>query len=421
MKQRVVVTGMGVITPIGTSCEAFFENALKGQSGVRAITAFNSTEEYSNIAGIVDKAVDYNTFPEIRDALMNKSRIKRFAIASTYQALSQANLFNRKELLLNCSVYVATAIADIISMEAQYLKASVRDEQYDWAKHDADLFDSNAFNFNSICEDIAASFELKKNVNTIVTGCTGGVDSVGYAYRQIQEGYDQIAIAGSVDCPITPFTVGSFSKINATSMRNDAPQKASRPFDRDRDGFVLGEGCGILILESLEHALKRGAPILAQITGYGSCNNGEHMTNINPDGEALSRAIGNALESIQINVADIDFINLHGSSTPQNDVAESNALEIIFGDRAKSIPVTSTKSLIGHPLSASNSIEIISSICSIQSGFIHPTINLDNQDPKCKLNVITSTRNRKYEINKVLKVSSGFSGIHSALVISKYK
>ena len=227
-----------------------------------------------------------------------------------------------------------------------------------------------------------------------------------------------VAVTGAAEAPITPLVVAAFAKVGATSLRNSQPQQASRPFDMDRDGFVLAEGSGMLIIEELDHARRRGAEILAELRGYGTVNNYYHMTDIPEDGLRIAKSAELAMLDAGVSPDEVDAINAHGSSTRQNDVAESNAYWHLFGSRAAEIPVTSLKSQIGHPLSASNSVEVVASILSLRTGVIPPTINLQHQDPRCRLDVVGNVA-REANVRCLLKTSSGFSGIHSSLVIAK--
>lgn len=399
-KEKVVITGMGIVSAIGNDIETFFDNALKGKSGVSENDKFKVPVGIGGMNGIVR---DF----ELQD---DKDRIHTFLYHAVKQALKQAGLYNQQDELMqkDIPVYYATAVANIEKMEDVFGKGMKTERNREY------------FAFNRIADDIKMNFGLEEESCAIITGCTGGLDAVGYAYREICEGRKKIAVTGSVDCPITPFTVGAFAKINATTVNRT--YKASRPFDVERDGFVLSEGCGAFILESESHAKARGAKILAQVLGYGSCNSAEHMTNINPDGASIVKSIELALNDAKITREKIDLINAHGSSTEQNDLAEVNAIKLVFGNRAKEIPVTSTKSLVGHALSASNSIEIISSVLTLLSGKIQPTINLEHQDEKCDINVFTDvSKSDNYKVNHILKLSSGFSGIHSALILKRYE
>jgi len=414
--KRVVITGLGVISPIGTNINDFFNNSLEGVSGVKEIKDFKIPENVSRIAGIVE-----NFKPtESDESFSSLDRSIQFAIVAARNALLQADLINNNKLLVDpkkCSVYVSSAIGGIISMEKNYINQYVL-EQNLWPQKSNSSALYKAFSFNNLSRSLYNKFGFKGGHCVLTTGCTGGIDAVGYALQSIRSGETDVVLTGASEAPITPLVVSSFSKINATSLRNHDPEGASRPFDKERDGFVLAEGCGMLVLESLEHALKRGANILAEIHGYGSCNNALHMTNIPQDGKTIAQSINLALNDSNVAKEEINYINLHGSSTPQNDIAESNALHEIFGGRGSEIPVTSTKSLIGHALSASNSIELVNTVLSIQLGKIPPTRNLNVQDENCKLNVVKKAQS--LDVKNILKISSGFSGIHSSIVLGKY-
>jgi 3-oxoacyl-(acyl-carrier-protein) synthase len=243
---------------------------------------------------------------------------------------------------------------------------------------------------------------------------------VGFCLETIQDGDADIMIAGAAEAPLTPITFGAFDVVSVLSARNDEPQKASRPFDNKRDGFVLSEGCGILILEELEHAVKRGARIYCEVIGYGTCNNAFHMTDLPADGLAMANCIKIAMEDAEIKPKDIDYINAHGSSTRMNDIFETNAYKIVLGDLAYKMPISSLKSMIGHPLAAANAIEMVMACMIFERDKIPPTINQEVRDPQCDLNYVPNVAIDK-KVNMILKTSSGFSGIHSSLVMKRYQ
>lgn len=416
MKRRVVITGMGTINPNGQTVSEFWQNCCKGRSGVRRITNFSISDDHSQIAGIVD---DFKSWPTLPYLSPTFDRCTQFALVAAKDALNQANLGK----LLNperAGVFISTAISQITSMEQAFCLQSqngkLRLQPLPHLKEGL----VNIFHFNSTAKTLAQQFGFMGGYTTITTGCTGGLDAIGYTMAAIRQGVVDIALTGSTEAPITPLTVAAFSKIGATSMRNQQPQQASRPFDRERDGFVLAEGCGILMVEELNHALARGATILGELIGFGSVNNCYHMTDISQDGERIAESAFLAFKDAQLTPDAIDSLNAHGSSTPQNDVAEANAYYRLFGDRAATIPVTSNKSQIGHPLSASNSIEVIASVQSLRTGIIPPTINLTEKDPRCLLDVVGNEA--RYQSTRcLLKTSSGFSGIHSSLIIRAWE
>jgi 3-oxoacyl-(acyl-carrier-protein) synthase len=279
------------------------------------------------------------------------------------------------------------------------------------------LYDASMFNTPSA--ELAAKYHLNGICNTISTGCTAGTDSLGFCLETIQDGDADVMIAGASEAPLTPITFGAFDVVSVLSARNEEPEKASRPFDNKRDGFVLSEGCGILILEELNHALKRRARIYCEIIGYGTCNNAFHMTDLPADGLAMANCIKLAMKDAAIAPQDIDYINAHGSSTRMNDVFETNAYKIVLGDYAYKIPISSLKSMIGHPLAAANAIEMVVGSMIFEKNILPPTINQEVRDPQCDLNYIPNKAIEK-KIDLFLKTSSGFSGIHSSLVFKRY-
>lgn len=417
--KRVVVTGFSVVTPIGIGNDDFWFNHVNGMSGVKKINAFTIPDNMSQIAGIVDE-FDAKQLGLTDAESTDLDRCCQFALAASEQAIKMADLCNvREENRSRYNVHIATAISNIEKMETLLTKWTDNGKHQISRKDVQEQAIYDCFNFNSISKILAERFGFEGEHSVIATGCTGGVDALGFAFQMIRDGEAAVVLTGSTEAPITPLVVSAFSKINATSRNNINPEKASRPFDFNRDGFVLAEGCGILILESLEHALNRNANIYAEVLGYGSCSNAIHMTDIPEDGESIAKSIQLSLVDAGIKPEEIDFVNLHGSSTKQNDIAETQAMKNVFGERYQYIPVTSVKSQIGHALSASNSIEIVSSIMSLSTGIVPPTINLEKKDPQCNLNVVTGV-NQKFPVNKIVKTSSGFSGIHSSLVLGKF-
>jgi 3-oxoacyl-(acyl-carrier-protein) synthase len=417
VKHRVVVTGMSLITPIGINLEEFQKNSKKGQSGITQVDWFDIPYSMSKIAGVVRdfKPESLSTFEDTP----GEDRALLFAVEATTNALIHAN-YHRNNLN-KCSFYFSSAVAQLTMMERIFCAATKSGTQDLQPLKKPQKEKYKTYLFDDLIYRLSKHFSFKSNKLLIPTGCAGGLDAIGYAMHAIRNGKSEIVVTGAAEAPITPLVVAAFSKIGATSTKfNHTPTKASRPFDVDRDGFVLGEGCGILILESYEHALKRGAEIYAELTGTGSVNNSFHMTDIPEEGKDIARACWLAIQDAGIKPEEIDFISAHGSSTPQNDVAETNAYRSIFGEYLKKIPVTSIKSLIGHAFAASNVIEVISAILTLNHNIIPPTINLKNQDKRCDLDVV-NTEARSASVNCILKSSSGFSGIHSSLVIQKFK
>jgi 3-oxoacyl-(acyl-carrier-protein) synthase len=274
--------------------------------------------------------------------------------------------------------------------------------------------------FNTPSSEIANLWKLNGICTTVSTGCTAGTDSVGLSLEMIQDGRQDVIITGASEAPITPITFGAFDVVNVLSTLNDEPAKASRPFDDRRNGFVISEGCGILILEELEHALRRKAKIYAEVLGYGTCNNAFHMTDLPADGEAMAECITLALEDADIAPDKIGYISAHGSSTKQNDVFETAAYKKVFQHLAYNIPISSLKSMYGHPLAAANAVELVACALIFKHNFLPPTINQEVPDPLCDLDYIPNT-GRKEKVDYILKTSSGFSGLHSSLILKRWE
>ena len=409
-KKRVVVTAMGAVTPIGIGVESFWRKCCIGMSGVKKVGHFSIPAGTSQIAAQVDADVDQSV-----------DRTFAFAKLAATQALAAAGPLPASA---RKAVYVSTAIGYISSMEREFATRSHGGQRklapISGEAQSEFLQRGKVFRFESLARDLAREFQFADGSCTIPTGCTGGLDAIGYALAAIRRGDVDIVLTGAAEAPITPLVVAAFGKIGATSTRDVAPELASRPFDRDRDGFVLGEGSAVLLLESLDHARSRNATILAEVAGYASINNCFHMTDIPEDGSRIADCIRLALRDAQTESEEVDAINAHGSSTPQNDIAETSAFYQVFGRRAESIPVTSMKSQIGHPLAASNAIEVVASVKSLQDSLIPPTLNLEHLDARCRLNVVSGSA-LAHATRCVLKTSSGFSGIHSAVVLRKWE
>jgi 3-oxoacyl-(acyl-carrier-protein) synthase len=416
MTRRVVITGMGTVNSVGRNIAEFWSNCCQGKSGVKAIQSFDIPDSISQCAGIVEQ-IGYEAYISAEEA-SHMDRSCLFAITAAGQALEMAGLDAERErhgILPRCGLFLATAVAQLARVEVELLQPH---EQI--ASDVQTVAAPEIFHFNTIASTVASYFGLHGETFTLATGCTGGMDTLGCALDAIRLGELDIVLAGGVEVPITPCMVAGFGKSKATSTLNDEPQRASRPFDRDRDGFVLGEGCGLLVVEALDHALERGATILAEICGYGSVNNCIHMTHMPTDGLPISISIDLALADAGLTADQIDCIYPHGSSTRQNDVAESNALNRCFGERTMQVPVTAIKSQIGHPLAATSAIEAICAVQTIQTGILPPTLNLDHKDPQCRLDVVSGSA-RRVNARCVLKTSSSFAGMHSSLIILRYK
>lgn len=419
MKKRVVVTGVGVLAPNGAGKESFWEGMISGRSGIRKVTAFDVSQFRSQVVAEI-KDFDPSSWGLSREQVSRMDRYVQLSLAGTYEALEDAKLDLDKEDKTKAGVCLANAICGTKYMEEEFLRVADRGKApIDPALVSPDLYDASMFNTPS--SEISALYGLKGICNTISTGCTAGTDSVAFSYESIQDGDAEVMITGAGEGPVTPMTFAAFDVVNVlASNHNDDPPRASRPFDNKRNGFVISEGAGILILEELGHALRRGARIYCEIVGYGSTCNAFHMTDLPSDGIAMYECIKRALEDAKIAPEEIDYINAHGSSTRMNDFFETNAYKLAFGDYAYKLPASSMKSMIGHPLAAANSIELVMSALIFERNYLPPTINYEEPDPQCDLDYVPN-KCREKKVDVILKTSSGFSGIHSSMILKRLK
>ena len=417
MKRRVVVTGLGVLSPNGIGKEAFWENTVSGRSGVRRVTDYDVSQFRSQIAAQVAD-FDPFAFGLSREEVERMDRYVQFAVAGVEDAVADARFLFGDEVRERMGVCLANAICGTRYMDEEFLRVTNGGKDpIDPRKVRPHLYDAAMFNTPS--SEIAARYQLKGICATVSTGCTAGTDAVGVAYEVIQDGLADIMITGASEAPLCPITFASFDVLNVISARNDEPEKASRPFDKERDGFVLSEGCGLLVLEELGHALSRGAHIYCEINGFGTCCNAYHMTDLPADGDSMVPSINLALNDAGLLPEDIGYINAHGSSTKQNDVFETNAYKKVFGRRAYEIPTSSLKSMIGHPLAAANSIELVAGALTFETDILPPTINQEVSDPACDLDYVAN-KAREKRVDYILKTSSGFSGVHSSMILSRW-
>ncbi|MCM8796297.1 MAG: beta-ketoacyl-[acyl-carrier-protein] synthase family protein [Candidatus Omnitrophica bacterium] len=416
-KRRVVITGIGVISPNGIGKENCWKAMVGGVSAVKRVEGFDVSIFQTKIAAEVR---DFDPFQWglTHQEVMRMDRYVQFGLVAGEMAIKDSGLDFSKEDPRRIGVCLANAICGTKYMEEEFaLVTNDGKEPIDPAKVRPDLYDAAMFNTPSI--EISSKYGLKGICNTLSTGCTAGTDSVGFALETIQDGEQEIMICGAAEAPITPITFGAFDVISVLSTRNDTPEKASRPFDNRRDGFVLGEGAGILILEELNHALKRNAHIYCEVVGFGTSCNAFHMTDLPADGTAMANCIVLALKDAGIKPQEIDYIGAHGSSTRMNDIFETAAYKTVFGDYAYKVPISSLKSMIGHPLAAANAVELTVNAMMFEKNFLPPTINQEEKDPQCDLDYIPNVARQK-RINCLMKTSSGFSGIHSSLILRRF-
>ena len=411
-KKRVVITGMGAITPIGNTLEDYWQGLMAAKNGIGLVTAFDASNHASQIAGEV-KGFDPLEYMDRKDA-KRAARFAHFAIAGSKQAIADAKLEITDLNAEQIGVMIGTGIGGIKVMEEQqeiYLnKGPSR---------------CSPFMIPMMIANMAAGLTAiqvgAKGPNSCaVTACAAGSNAIGDAFRLVQNGYAQAMICGGTESAVTPLTFAGFSSMRAMSTRNDDPTHASRPFDKDRDGFVLGEGCGILILEELEHALSRGARIYAEMVGYGMSCDAYHMTGIAPGGEGAVRAIRMALKDGDLSPTDISYVNAHGTSTPVNDPNETAAIKTVLGEHARKITVSSTKSMTGHLLGGSGGIEGVAAVMAVANDRVPPTINLENPDPECDLDYVAH-KSREQVVNVALSNSFGFGGHNVTLAFRKYQ
>ncbi|MEO0801400.1 MAG: beta-ketoacyl-ACP synthase II [Cyanobacteria bacterium J06642_2] len=410
-RKRVVVTGLGAITPIGNSVTAYWEGLMAGKNGIGAITCFDASRHTCKIAGEVK---DFDPLQYLdRKEVKRNDRFVHFAIAATKQALEDAQFAISDVNAEHIGVILGTGIGGIPVMEAQqttYLqKGPDRCSPFMVPMMIANMATGQA----------AIQIGAKGPSNCTVTACAAGANAIGDAFRIVQRGDAQAMIAGGTEAAITPLSIAGFAAARTLSLRNDEPERASRPFDRDRNGFVMGEGSGVLLLEELEHAKARGAKIYAELIGYGLTCDAFHITSPSPGGEGAARAIRFALKDSGLTAEDVDYINAHGTSTAANDPTETAAVKAALGDRAHHITMSSTKSMTGHLLGGSGGIEAVATVLAVHNDRVPPTINLDHPDEGCDLDYVAHT-SREQVVNVALSNSFGFGGHNVTLAFRKY-
>jgi 3-oxoacyl-(acyl-carrier-protein) synthase len=410
----VVVTGIGVVSPAGCGASDFWNGILQGRSYTIRRTNFPDSAPGRRAAGVAP--FEPETLFSWTEAPVGElgDRLFRIAEAVIAEALDHSGIRGSSAeaaLVQAAGLYVASAIGPIAAMEHKVrgFGTGAPDER-----------GHHPFSFGRIAARLAARFGLGGPYATVPTGCAGGCDAVGYALAALRSGAASCAIVGGFEAPLTPLVEAAFARINATSSRDCAEEEASCPFDVRRDGFVLGEGGSALVLERESTALARGARPLAILAGYASTSSGFHMTDIHDSGEAIARSIELALDDAGLAPGEVDHVNLHGSSTPMNDLAEANALRTVLGERAERTPVTSVKSQIGHALAAANSIELAAAVMTLTEQLIPPTANFREPDPRIGLDVVSPAA-RPAQVDVLVKTASGFGGIHSALVLRRYR
>ena len=412
MARRVVVTGMSVVTALGSDLPEFWERLCAGKSGVSRLERFDCSDFKVNFGGEVKdfKPEDHFEGKEAR----RLDRFSQFALASARKAVRQSGIdFSKESDPYRCGVIVGSGIGGLNEIEEQHSKL------FDRGPSRVSPLMIPKLMVNAASGNISVFWGLKGPSSAVATACASASNAIGDAFRVIQHDVADVMIAGGSEAAITPMGLSGFARMGALSTRLNAPEAASRPFDRDRDGFVLSEGAGIVVLEEYEHAKRRGAPIFAEMLGYGVSSDGSHMTAPDPEGAGAARAMMSSLKDAGLNFDQVGYVNAHGTSTPLGDKAETNAIKRVFESHAKNgLCVSSTKSQLGHLLGASGGVEFVISILAMNHRLIPPTINLENQDPECDLDFVPNHA-RQVTVDRVLSNSFGFGGHNACLVVGK--
>jgi 3-oxoacyl-[acyl-carrier-protein] synthase II len=410
--RRVVVTGMGVVTPIGHDLNTFWQNLITSQGGIDKITAFDASAFDTQIAGEVKNFDPQPAFPSAKE-IRRTDRYSQFGIYAAWSALKDAGLELDKENTDEIGVMLGSGIGGLATTSEQHKIL------LDRGPGRMSPFTIPMLIGNMASGLISMYFHLRGPNFATCSACATANHAIGEAWRTIKAGDAQVMFAGGSEAAVIPIGIGGFCAMKAMSTRNDDPKTASRPFDKDRDGFVMGEGAGVIVLEELEHAKKRGAQIYCEIVGYGNTADAHHLTAPSPGGEGAARCMKMALRSGGLNITDVSYINAHGTSTPQGDVCETQAVKTVFGDHAKQLVVSSTKGATGHMLGAAGAVEMAACALAIKHNIVPPTINLHNPDPECDLDYAPNTA-REMPVNAIVNNSFGFGGHNSTIAAKKF-
>ncbi|MDG0871203.1 beta-ketoacyl-ACP synthase II [Paenibacillus thiaminolyticus] len=410
MKQRVVVTGMGVVTALGSDLDTLWRSLMEGRSGISQIEAFDTTDYPTKIAASVK---DFNPEDYIdKKEARRMDRFVQFGIAASKKAVDDAKLDMDQTNRDRVGVIVGSGIGGLGTWEEQHRTLLEKG-----VKRVSPFFIPMMI-ANMASGHISMMIGARGPNTAAVSACATGTHSIGDAFKIIQRGDADVMICGGAEATIRPIGMAGFCAMRAMSTRNDEPERASRPFDVDRDGFIMGEGAGVLVLESLEHALERGARIYAEVTGYGMSADAHHITEPDPEGPAL--CMTRAIQDAGFQPEQIDYINAHGTSTPVGDRSETRAIKAALGDHARNVAISSTKSMTGHLLGAAGGVEAIICALTLQHGMIPPTINLENQDPECDLDYVPNVP-RKADVRTAMSNSFGFGGHNATVVLTKFE
>ena len=410
MKTRVVVTGMGAITPIGNDVESFWNGLKNNEVGIGPITYFDTADYKCKLAAEV-KNFNAKEYMDVK-AARRMELFSQYAVAASKEALAQSGINMEQEDPYRVGVCVGSGIGSLQAVEKDVKKM----EEKGPSRVNPLLVPLMISNMAA--GNIAIQFGLKGKCFNVVTACATGTHSIGEAFRSIQYGEADVMVAGGTEASITPIGIAGFTSLTALNTTDD-PARASIPFDKERNGFIMGEGAGVVVLESLEHAKARGAKILAELVGYGATCDAFHITSPAEDGSGAARAMVNAMEDAGVKAEDIDYVNAHGTSTHHNDLFETKAIKLALGDHAYNVKISSTKSMIGHLLGAAGGVEFIACVKSIEDGFVHGTVGLQIPDEECDLDY-TPNKGVPMDVNYAITNSLGFGGHNASLLVKRF-
>ncbi|MFB7498189.1 beta-ketoacyl-[acyl-carrier-protein] synthase family protein [Streptomyces sp. NPDC056161] len=416
MTRRVAVTGIGIVAPGGIGTRAFWDLLAAGRTATRGITFFDPSGLRSRIAAECD--FDPAAYGLDAEQTERADRYIQFALVAGDEAVRDSGLDLARENPWRVGVSLGTAVGGTTRLEHDYVLVSHGGQHWDVDHREAQPQLHRAFSPSTLASAVAERFGAQGPVQTVSTGCTSGLDAVGYAFHTVEEGRADVCIAGASDSPISPITMACFDAIKATSPNNDDPAHASRPFDNNRDGFVMGEGGAVLVLEELEHARARGAHVYCELSGYATYGNAYHMTGLTSEGLEMARAIEDALDHARLDPTAIDYVNAHGSGTRQNDRHETAAVKRALGQHAYRTPMSSIKSMVGHSLGAIGAIEVVACVLALANQVVPPTANYETPDPECDLDYVPRVA-RERTLRSVLSVGSGFGGFQSAVILTR--
>lgn len=410
---KVVVTGMGAITPLGLNVQDTWQALIEGRSGIGRITQFDASAYPTQIAGEV-KGFDPGEYMDVKEA-RRMARFSQFAVAGAKMALEDAGLTVHESTAEDVGVVIGTAIGGAL-VESEMAHLILLNKG---VRRVPPLFVPSMIP-NAAAHHVACAFGIRGYSSTVVGACASGNQAIGEGARAIRDGSAQVVIAGGTESAMCELALAGICAMRALSTRNDEPERASRPFDAERDGFVVSDGCGVLVLESLDHAMARGARVYAEVLGYGVSSDAYHVSAPHPEGRGSALAMRRAIADAGLKPEDIRYINAHATATPIGDPAEVVAIKSVFGSRAYEIPVNATKSMIGHLLGAAGAVEAIATIMTIQEGILHPTINYEHPDPECDLDCVPNEA-RRTQVDIALSNSFGFGGQNACLVFRSWE